>query len=237
MIDEKELIFHYMPIKKVADKFEVSITGLILESLIGTIKLYAVNQSRKSITYAPLHKKPFYVRFFTYIFETGYDVVTLKKGQMIKLSHLHHFDYLAKGLLTEKDLLIVNSDSGKYMFRPLTPNLLFNRYAPVTLDHIYVLHSELATLKAALEAPIQLDDDEPAPTETGALTRQEQRELIFIAWLNDKDEHKVSLMKKEDVLQELRKIDPYLFMGDQKHFFRLQKRITFKSGRKAENAD
>ncbi|HQT05423.1 MAG TPA: hypothetical protein PLU46_10595, partial [Thiotrichales bacterium] len=68
-------------------------------------------------------------------------------------------------------------------------------------------------------------------------SKQEQRELIFFEWLTDKNEHMVSQMKKEEVLAELRKINPHLFMGDQKHFFRLQKRITFKSGRKAESDD
>ena len=51
------------------------------------------------------------------------------------------------------------------------------------------------------------------------------------------DYDSVMEMKKDDVVSELRKVDPHLFMGDQKHFFRLQKRITFKSGRKAESDD
>jgi hypothetical protein len=67
--------------------------------------------------------------------------------------------------------------------------------------------------------------------------KQDLRESIFSNWLKDQDKHQVSLMKKEDVLKELRRIDPHLFMGDQKHFFRLQKLIAFKSGRKSKNGD
>jgi len=101
----------------------------------------------------------------------------------------------------------------------------------ITIDDVIIAKNSINKLSALLK------NDTPEHISKSEASKQEQRELIFYEWLTDKDEHKVSQMKKEEVLAELRKINPHLFMGDQKHFFRLQKRITFKSGRKAESDD
>jgi hypothetical protein len=66
------------------------------------------------------------------------------------------------------------------------------------------------------------------------LTKQAEREKVFINWLTDKDTNLVANMKKEDVWEEMRKFDRSLFSVEPKNFFRDQKIITFKSGRKSE---
>lgn len=243
MIEDKSFVFNYIPIKAAANRLDTSTDRLILECMKCTIGLYFVNQSSKTLHYAPLNYENGWGRL-KHALKIGFKWQDYSKGEMLELVTIKQLDLLAKGILTEKDALLLHPDGDYWLAYRFTPilqfihaNYLINRFHPVTLDHVFMLRSELKTLQAALEAPKQLDEDEPEPTEKETLTRQEQRELIFFEWLNDKDEHKVSLMKKEDVLSELRKIDPHLFMGDQKHFFRLQKRIVFKSGRKAENSD
>jgi hypothetical protein len=244
MIEDKSFVFHYIPIKGAANKLDVSTDRLILECMKGTVSLYVVNQSNKLLEYVPLSHLQGWAQLKK-LLRYGHKSLHITKGEMIKLQFIADLDHLAKGILTEDKPLMLHPDGDYYLSNSVNPlfryfhaNYLINKFHPITLDHVFMLRSELKTLKAELEAPKQLDDDEPAPTESGAQTRQEQRELIFFEWLKgQEDEHKVSLMKKEDVLVELRKIDPHLFMGEQKHFFRLQKRIVFKSGRKAENGD
>lgn len=243
MIEDKSFVFNCIPIKAAADKLETSTDRLILECMKSTISLYFVNQSLKLLEYAPLSYLKGWNRL-KHLVRVGYEHITYNKGEMLEIITIKQLDYLAKGVLTEEDALILHPDGDYYLVHSINPlfryfhvNFLINKYHSINLDHVFMLRSELADVKAAIEAPKQLDDDEVESSETGALTKQERREFIFFNWLKDQDEHQVSLMKKDDVLNDLRKIDPYLFMGDQKHFFRLQKRIIFKSGRKAENAD
>lgn len=243
MIEDSNFVFNYVPITYTANKLEVSTDKIILEAMIGTISLYFVNQSVKVLAYAPLEYLKGWAKF-KHILRTGYKTELFSKGNMIELKTVHALDFLAKGVLTEKDGFFIHPDGGYYLvhsinpiFRYLHANFLINKFHSITLDQVFILRSDLAELKESLTAPKQLDEDEVEDNQSGALTRQEQRELIFFEWLTDKNEHTVSQMKKEEVLAELRKINPHLFMGDQKHFFRLQKRITFKSGRKAENDD
>lgn len=243
MIEDSNFVFNYAPIGFVAEKMEVTTNRLILEAMRGTISLYFVNQSLKALAYAPLKKRTWF-SFIKDYFEIGYKRLQFMKGDMIELRSIGMLDFLAKGILTEHECFLIHPDGGYYLSgtlhpvtRLISPNMVLHKFSPITLDHVFILRSELPVLKESLTAPKELDEGEAEDNQSGALTKQEQRELIFFGWLTDKDEHTVSQMKKEEVLAELRKINPHLFMGDQKHFFRLQKRITFKSGRKAENDD
>ncbi|MCL4556720.1 MAG: hypothetical protein M1572_07540 [Gammaproteobacteria bacterium] len=243
MIEDSNFVFNYVPIGFVAEKVEVTTNRLILEAMKGTIDLYVVNQSHKGLTYAPSSYRSG-LRAYWHLFNYKYKHLSHKKADMIRLMHIGLLDMLAKGVLTERELFLIHPEGGYYLvgsINPLlrwtTPNFLLNRFDSITLDHVFILRSELPVLKESLTAPKQLDEDETEDNQSGAPTKQEQRELVFFAWLADKDEHTVSQMKKEEVLAELRKINPHLFMGDQKHFFRQQKRIIFQSGRKAEKDD
>ena len=64
------------------------------------------------------------------------------------------------------------------------------------------------------------------------VNKQQQREALFSGWLEGQNTDAVSNMRKEDVWEELRKIDSTLFNASSRHFFRNQKMITFKAGRK-----
>jgi hypothetical protein len=245
MIEDSNFVFNYVPINYAANKLEVSTDTIILEAMKGTISLYVVNQTRKILIYAPIdylkgleNSKKMLSAMFKHFFHIGYKSIPHTKGKMLELRSVNQLDYLAKGILTEKECLEFDDERTCYLvgsifplFRMIHANFLFYKYRPVTLEHVFILRSELLDLKASLTAPKQLDEGEP-PAEAGKLTKQEQRELIFFAWLADKDEYEVSLMKKEAVWAELRKIDPRLFSTEYKNFFRDQKRIIFKSGRK-----
>lgn len=242
MIQDSHFVFNYVPLKYVAEMFGVGVDAIILESMIGTINLYAVNQSHKALSYAPSSYRSGFSAH-KHLLNYKYKYLGYKKADMIPIISIGLLDMLAKDVLTERELFLLHPEGGYYLvgsinplWRWTTPNFLINKFHPIALDHVFILRSDLPTLKESLEKPQELEEGEE-PAEAGKLTKQQQRELIFFAWLADKDEHEVSLMKKDDVLAELRKIDPHLFMGDQKHFFRLQKRIIFKSGRKTENDD
>lgn len=243
MIEDSNFVFNYAPIGFVAEKMEVTTNRLILEAMKGTIALYFVNQSNKGLSYVPNeYRSKFSIH--KHILQFKYKHLAFMRGEMIKLQSILQLDLLAKGVLTERESFLTHPEGGFYLAGSLNPlwgfiahNFILNKFHPITLDKVFILRSELPVLKESLTAPKELDEDETEDNQSGALTKQEQRELIFFEWLTDKNEHMVSQMKKEEVLAELRKINPHLFMGDQKHFFRLQKRITFKSGRKAESDD
>lgn len=243
MIEDNNFVYHYVPFSFVTERLKIAEDKIIWAALRGTISLYFPNQSSKRLHYAPTSYLKGWGRLKNFL-GIGYSKRILKKGDMVELSTVHTIDLLAKGILTEQEALFINPENGDCLvnsiepiFRYLHANFLFHKFHPITLDHIYILRADLPELIMSLKEPKQLDAGETESEDSLVLTKQEQRELIFYEWLTDKDEQKVSQMKKEEVLAELRKINPHLFMGDQKHFFRQQKRITFKSGRKAESDD
>lgn len=243
MIEDNNFVYYYVPFSFVTERLKIAEDKIIWAALRGTISLYFLNQSVKRLTYAPTDYLKGWGRFKNFL-GVGYSKRTLKKGDMVELSTVYTIDLLTKGILTEQDALFINPENGHYLihsiqplFRYLHANFLINKFHAITLDHIYILRSDLPELIMSLKEPKQLDEGETESEDSLVLTRQEQRDLIFYEWLADKAEHRVSQMKKEDVLAELRKINPHLFMGEQKHFFRLQKRIIFQSGRKVDKED
>lgn len=254
MIEDSTFIFKYEPLSVALDRLNITLRELFIVAMEDNLSLYVVNQSNKALIYAPAVKKPRF-SFLHSLFRTDYKTVSYKKGEMIKLQYVKQIDLLAKGVMNELDCFMIHAESreflvGKFhpLFRWMNLNAILNEFHPITLDHIFIPEHSIIKYQLALKGTtIQEILDEirqenvneglPLETEAEVMNKQRQRELIFYEWLTDKDEHKVSQMKKEEVLAELRKVNPHLFMGDQKHFFRLQKRIIFKSGRKAENDD
>lgn len=240
MIEDKSFVFHYIPIKAAADRLEVSTDRLILEGMKCTISLYFVNQSNKTLHYAPLNYEKGWSQI-KHLLKFGYKWHDYTKGEMLELVTIRQLDLLAKGILTEKDALLLHPEGNHWLAYRFTPllrfihaNYLTNTFYPVNLDHVFILRSELETLKAELEAPKQLDDDEIESSEAGALTKQDRRELIFAKWIEDSKmtREEVSSMKRLDVWKRLQEIDRHLFGVEMDNFFKAQKIIKFKPGRK-----
>lgn len=238
MIEDSNFVYHYVPFSFVTERLKIAEDKIIWAALRGEVSLYFVNQSVKALAYAPLKNRRWY-SFIKDYFEIGYKRLKFVKGEMVELRSILLLDFLVKGILTEKECFLIHPDGGYYLsgslnplIRLISPNMVLNKFSPVTFDQVHILRADLPDLIALLNKPKQLDEDEVEDSQSGSLTKQEQRELVFFAWLAERDEYEVSLMKKETVWAELRKIDPRLFSTEYKNFFRDQKRIVFKSGRK-----
>jgi len=200
------------------------------------IHFYAVNQTYKYVHMISweeeeLEHSPFHNRFYGK--EKKFFV---SKGEMLPLAKIHQFDKLFKGILNEIDLFedigdlhelveYQKADFNRKLFHEhagdsgLSSQLEFNN---IQYTHIFIEAKNLE----AIEERLSIEQNKKP-------TKQDQRESVFIEWLENKDELVVSNMKKDDVWEELRKLDPHLFISEPKNFFRRQKIITFKSGRKS----
>jgi hypothetical protein len=155
------------------------------------------------------------------------------KGEMLPLAKIHQFDKLYKGALNEIDLF---EDIGDYHeLVEYQRNLkLFHEYAgnsgltsPIEFRDIEYKHVFIEAKN--IEAIEELLKTQSSPK----ANKQTQREKVFFEWLTVKGEQVVSNMKKDEVWEELRKLDPHLFSSEPKTFFRVQQLITFKPGRKS----
>jgi hypothetical protein len=100
----------------------------------------------------------------------------------------------------------------------------------VEVNQATQLKEILASERATIEQE-KADTENQVPS-LKPMSKQSQREEIFLRWLAKKDKTLVSNMKKDEVWEELRKIDHRLFSVEPKNFFRDQKIVTFKPGRK-----
>ena len=155
---------------------------------------------------------------------------------MIPVAKVHQFDKLFKGVLNEIDLFEDINDFHElveYQQANFPLDLFYEhagdsnltppqKFRDIGYQHIFI---EAKNLEAIEELISFKQSKNP--------TKQDQREMVFIDWLKGKDEFEVSNMRKDDVWEELRKIDPHLFISEPKAFFRRQQIITFKSGRKS----
>ncbi|MBR9868293.1 MAG: hypothetical protein GYB18_14485 [Oceanospirillales bacterium] len=201
------------------------------------IHFYAVNQSDKYVHMVrwdeiEIDHPPFHAR--VYGKEKKFYV---GKGKMLPLAKTHQFDKLFKGVLNEIDLFedigdlheLVEYQQRRNLFYEhagnsgLTSPIEFNN---ISYGHIFIEAKNLEAVEELLKVE-----------KSKKLTKQDERELVFIDWLKDKDEQAVSNMKKDDVWEELRKINPHLFVSGPKAFFRAQQIITFKPGRKVALED
>lgn len=200
------------------------------------IHFYAVNQADKHVhmiywEYDEIDCPPFQTRYYGK--EEKFFVL---KGHMIPVAKVHQFDKLFKGVLNEIDLFEDINDFHElveYQQANFPLDLFYEhagdsnltppqKFRDIGYQHIFI---EAKNLEAIEELISFKQSKNP--------TKQDQREMVFIDWLKGKDEFEVSNMRKDDVWEELRKIDPHLFISEPKAFFRRQQIITFKSGRKS----
>ncbi|GAB55005.1 hypothetical protein GPUN_0873 [Glaciecola punicea ACAM 611] len=213
---------HANPSSRLKDYFFAGIRKKIL--------FYAVNQSEKyvhMIRWGEIDHPTYKARIYEREKKTFVD-----KGEMLPLFKIHQFDKLFKGALNEIDLF---EDIGDYheLVEPQQSLRLFNmhlrdsdltpptEFKNIEYKHIFIHAKNIEAIEKLLKT-------QSSPK----ANKQTRREIVFIKWLKNKEELAVSNMKKDDVWEELRKLDPHLFASEHKNFFRIQKIITFKPGRK-----
>jgi hypothetical protein len=228
-----------VPLSMLIEKYAKSPSILNEFFIVGIRKkilFYAVNQSDKYVHMVfwgeiEIDHPPYMTR----IYEKEKKFFVLK-GKMLPIAKIHHFDKLYKGVLNEIDLFQDIEDYHELVEYQQNINL-FYEYAtessltsPIEFKNIEFKHVYIEA--RSLEVIVQLLQKETPPK----ATKQTQRESVFLDWLNDKDELVISNMKKDDVWEELRNLDPHLFVSGHKAFFRVQQIITFKPGRKSEQS-
>ena len=232
-----------IPLTAVIEKYAKTPT-LLKEYFVAGIRkklhFYAVNQSDKYVHMIrwdniEIDYPPFQTRVHDK--EKKFHV---NKGKLLPLAKIHQFDKLFKGVLNEIDLFQDIDDLHELVEyqQPHFSRQLFYEYAGdsgltpplefsnISYAHIFIEANDLESIHGLLGSGT-----------TKKLTKQEQRELVFIEWLKDKDELTVCNMKKDDIWAELRNIDSHLFVSGPKTFFRVQQIIKFKSGKKPTQKD
>jgi hypothetical protein len=225
-----------IPLSTILEKYAKSpsnIKGYFIAGIRKKILFHAVNQSEKyvhmirwgeiEIDYPPYHAR---------IHEKE-EKICVVKGRMLPLAKIHQFDKLFKGVLNEIDLF---EDIGDYheLIEYQRDLRLFHEYAgssaltpPIEFRDIEYKHIFIEAKN--IEAIEELLKTQSSPK----ANKQTQREIVFLEWLDGKDELVVRNMKTADVWEELRKLDPHLFSPEPKTFFRVQKIMAFKPGPKS----
>jgi hypothetical protein len=224
-----------VPFSIILDKYSKS-PSVLKEYFVAGIRkkilFYAVNQSEKCVHMIRWGEIEIdYPPYQTRIHEKEENIF-VGKGEMLPLAKIHQFDKLFKGALNEIDLF---EDIGDYheLVEYQMDVRLFPEYgansnltSPTEFKNIEYKHIFIEAKN--IEAVEELLKTQSSPK----ANKQSQRETIFIKWIEGIGELAVSNMKKDDVWEELRKLDPHLFISEPKTFFRIQQIITFKSGRK-----
>lgn len=224
-----------IPFSVIIDKYAKSPSKLkdyFVAGIRKKVLFYAVNQSQKyvhmicwgdnDIGQPPFHEKE--------------KKIFVVKGEMLPLAKIHQFDKLYKGVLNEIDLF---EDIGDYhelveyqMDIRLFPEYGANSNLTSPTEFKNIEYKHIFIEAKSIEAMEELLKTQSSPK----ANKQTKRETIFIKWIEGVGEQVVSNMKKDDVWEELRKLDPHLFSSLPKNFFRVQKIITFKPGRKSEQS-
>jgi hypothetical protein len=213
-------------------KSPANVRGYFVAGIRKKILFYTVNQSDKyahMIRWGEIEidSPPYHARF-----HEKEEEIFVAKGKMLPLTKTHQFDKLFKGVLNEIDLF---EDIGDYneLIEYQRDLRLFPEYSGdseltspaefknIEYKHIFIEAKSIETMEELLKT-------QSSPK----ANKQTQREVVFWEWYKERDELTVSNMKKDDVWEELRKLNPHLFSSEPKSFFRAQQIMTFKSGRK-----
>jgi hypothetical protein len=225
-----------IPFSVILEKYAKSpsdIKSYFVAGIRNKILFYAVNQSQKYVHMIrwgememdtpPYHRTRYHEKE---------KHIWFIKGQMLPLNQIHQFDKLYKGVLNEIDLFenigdyheLVEYQMNVRLFPEYGANT--NLTSPTEFKNIEYKHIFIEAKN--IEAVEELLKTQSSPK----ANKQTKREIVFFEWYKDRDELVVSNMKKDDVWEELRKLDPHLFSSEPKAFFRVQQIMTFKSGRK-----
>lgn len=235
MAKERITFFDLIPFSTIVEKYvkspeqlkEIFVAGIRQKALF-----YVVNQADKYVHmirwgYEELEEPPHERRFYE-----AEKRIIFARGDMLPITSVYQFDRLFKGVLNEIDLFVdidgldelIEYQQSDHLFKMHADNEMLTApsdFMDVRFEHVFIRACDLKSIDDLMKAG-------PKPKET----KQDQREKVFVEWLKDKDRSVVANMKKDHVWEELRKIDQRLFGVEPKNFFRDQKIITFKSGRK-----
>jgi hypothetical protein len=236
---DNELSTHYIdyiPADEIVSLLGIDRSELIFRAMRKHVEFVYPLKSEKLLTYYPITKvkntlQQLYLSIRTFL-PFGLDNRQYPPGHLIKITDLRHLNAIGLNVLNESSLL-ARVDNGKKAL--LRYEKLRNTFHKIDFDDLLIPIESAENLSKRLHQErddIALESFEENNGTIKKETKQAKREKVFINWLSDKNTDKVSNMKKDDVWEELRKLDPHLFSSEPKNFFRIQQIITFKSGRK-----
>jgi hypothetical protein len=232
---EVQYFIDYVPASELIDIWGMHERDLIIRAMRNQVDFYYAVKSSKRLTYHPITSDKIQKEWLMGI-KTFFSSVnrTYSSGDIIKIDGFDRLNSLGKKVLHELEVLSYCQDTHSVIFRH---ELLKNKFHPIRFEDILVEVNQATQLKEILASERATIEQEKADTENQVpslkpMSKQSQREEIFLRWLAKKDKTLVSNMKKDEVWEELRKIDHRLFSVEPKNFFRDQKIVTFKPGRK-----
>jgi hypothetical protein len=236
----KQSFINYIPANELIEILEIKQSELILSAMRKQVKLYYPNKSVKHLTYYPANKvgnsfKAFMILLITFFLPIwGVERRSYATGEILQIKGSYNLNALGTNTLSESLLFSYCHSTDTILLRH---EKLINKFHFIQFKDILVDWDEAIELRKILfqedkEIAEELAESAGQTSPFRLKTKQSQREKIFLNWLQDKDESHVSDMKKEDVWKELQQLNLRLFSVEPKNFFRDQKIITFKSGRK-----
>jgi hypothetical protein len=228
----------YIPASELISLWNIDESDLIIWAMRKQVDFYYPVKSEKRLTYCPVSAvtnngvKGWLMRLRTFFLPFGLDNRSYATGQLIAIKGFNNLNALGKKVLSEILVLAYCHDTESTILRH---EYIRNKFHPIGFEDILIESSQALALKGIFieeRAAIKEEAEDQAAT-LKPKSKQARREVVFLAWLAGKDEVQVSNMKKDDVWEELRKLDQRLFGVEPKNFFRDQKIITFKSGRKS----
>ncbi len=230
----------YIPADEIVNLLGIDRSELILRAMRKHVEFVYPLKSEKLLTYYPITKVKSTFQQLFFLIRTflpfGLDNRQYQAGHLMKITDLRYLNGLGLNVLNES-VLLSRVDNGKKTL--LRHEKLRNTFHKISFGDLLIPIESADNLSKLLKQ--ERDDMAPESFEenNGTIkreTKQAKREKLFINWLADKNFGKVGNMKKEDVWEEMKKLDRSLFGVESKHFFRDQKIITFKSGRKSEQS-
>ena len=238
---DNELSTHFMdyiPANEIVSLFDIDRKELIFRAMRKHVEFVYPLKSQKSLSYYPIPKQKgifeFFILLTRFFLPFGVENRTYPPGHLIKITDLTFLNALGLNILNELNLLTSIDHENKYL---CGYEKIRNTFHKINFEDLLIPIESAKNLQKIIKQELEdlvSEYYEEINGDKKRLTKQAEREKVFINWLTDKDTNLIANMKKEDVWEEMRKFDRSLFSVEPKNFFRDQKIITFKSGRKSE---
>jgi hypothetical protein len=240
---DNELSTHFMdyiPANEIVSLFDIDRKELIFRAMRKHVEFVYPLKSQKSLSYYPVPKDKGIFEIFVLITRVflpfGVENRSYPPGHLIKITDLKFLNALGLNILNELNLLTRFDNENKSL---LGYEKIRNTFHKIYFEDLLIPIESAKNLSKFIKQELEDLVSESFEENNEAIkreTKQAKREKIFINWLTDKNLDEVANMKKEDVWEKMKKLDRSLFGVESKHFFRDQKIVTFKSGRKSEQS-
>jgi hypothetical protein len=233
-----QFFWDYVPANELIEKLNLHQRDLVFRAMRKQVALYYPVKPEKYVTYYSVKKvsngfKTLFMVLRTFFLPfLGLDHRGYHTGQIIQIRGHVNLNALAVNTLNESLVFSYCFDSDSVIHKL---EKLRNKFHMINFDDVLVSIEDAYALREILISEKQEIQLEQADCEDDLIkpkTKQTKREEVFLTWLQGKDEAQVSNIKKEEVWEELQQMDRQLFSVEPRNFFRDQKIITFKSGRK-----